>query len=306
MGRATQIQASAVSRFFSATLIRQLAKGGFSPMFARLLIESGINQHLQQTDTVGSVFEIAFSFLKQKSYRHEYAYKAAITHKVLMGIHSLNTASMINEFRVKDCKADVVILNGTGSAYEIKSERDSLSRLQKQVSAYRTVFATVNVIVGENHLEEVLELVHSDVGVMVLRDRYHIGTIRAPIDDPGRTNSIDIFESITIKEAELILRNVGKEIPTVPNTKRFTVYKTLFSKIPSEIAHMQMVTVLKQTRKLSSLAPYVEKLPVALHSAALSLKLNKGEFSQLVDVMSIPVEQSRDWANSDVFSILQR
>ncbi|MEI9986083.1 MAG: sce7726 family protein [Aliidongia sp.] len=53
----------------------------------------------------------------------------SVTQKILMGKHSLRTASMLNEFRAGSCKADLVILNGTATVYEIKSERDSLTRL---------------------------------------------------------------------------------------------------------------------------------------------------------------------------------
>ena len=47
---------------------------------------------------VCAVFEAAFSLLKREGYRHEYIYKAALTHKILLGTHSLQTASMIHEF----------------------------------------------------------------------------------------------------------------------------------------------------------------------------------------------------------------
>lgn len=45
-----------------------------------------------------------------------------IANKILLGKHSLNTSHMLSEFRVGYNKADVVIINGTSSVYEIKSE----------------------------------------------------------------------------------------------------------------------------------------------------------------------------------------
>ncbi|AFO87175.1 hypothetical protein D1821_06030 [Phaeobacter inhibens] len=290
------IQATAVSRFFSSSLIRDLAKRGKSPLLARLVAESGLDSTLNPEDTIEMVFEHAFHYLKQKSFRHEYAYKAALTHKVLLGIHSLRTASMLTEFRVGDCKADVVILNGTGSVYEIKSERDTLSRLEKQISAYRTVFAKVNVIVGDNHVDEVLKRLPCDVGIMTLGKRYRISTLREAIDNPSRTNSSAIFSSITSKEAELIMKSLGIEIPSVPNTQRFSAYKEVFETIPPDVAHKEMVKTLKRTRKLTDLEPYIDNLPAALQAVALSSKLNIKQLTNLIETLKTPVETARKWA----------
>src|SRR3546814_17075413 len=99
-----------------------------------------------------------------------------------MGTHSLRTASMLNEFRAGSCKADLVILNGTATVYEIKSERDSLARLANQIENYKRVFAKVNVIASEGHVEGVLTTVTDDVGVRCLSKRYRITTIREAVD----------------------------------------------------------------------------------------------------------------------------
>ncbi len=296
MSKNKDIRATSVSRFFSSSLIKELARKGHSPLFARLLHESGLMSHLKSDDTVASAFDRAFDFLKYKGHRHEYVYKAAIAHKILLGKHSLKTASMMNEFRIKDCKADVVILNGTGTVYEIKSERDSLSRLKKQIETYRKVFASVNVIVGENHVKNVLNSVPDDVGVMRLTSRYHIHTVRPAESNPDRTDSAAIFEAITLKEAELIMKSLGLTPPRVPNTIRYKTFESLFKTISSAEAHMQMVRVLKQTRELTHLEPVISKLPSALQSVALSTRLNRAEFVQLIAVMPVSVGQAVHWA----------
>jgi hypothetical protein len=119
-------QLAAISRLFSSSVVREMARKGKSPLFARLATQSQLLRSIPLSKRVDSLFDAAFSLLKREGYRHEYIYKAALTHKILLGIHSLQTASMINEFRVGDCKADIAILNGTATVYEVKSERDSL------------------------------------------------------------------------------------------------------------------------------------------------------------------------------------
>ncbi|MGR3370186.1 MAG: sce7726 family protein [Sagittula sp.] len=298
MNNCNAISASAVSRFFSRTVIKELAKTGQSPMFARLLVESGIDGELTESVTIGEAFECAFGYLRQAEFRHEYAYKAALTHRVLLGTHSLNTASMITEFRVGRCKADVVILNGTGTVYEIKSERDSLTRLERQIEEYRKVFASVNVIVGENHLASILDAVPSDVGILRLSGRYQISEIRAAQNIPDRTSAANIFDVVSMREAGLILKDLGYDLPDVPNTRRYQAYLEVFRTITSAEVHRAMVKVLKKTRTLTHLAQFIQELPASLQSVALSTKISNVEFGNLIEVLNVPLAEAKGWAAS--------
>jgi hypothetical protein len=50
------------------------------------------------------------------------------------------------EFRLNGTRVDLVQFNGNSSAYEIKSKRDKISRLSRQLSYYSEVFDYVNVV----------------------------------------------------------------------------------------------------------------------------------------------------------------
>lgn len=288
-------QLSAVSRLFSSSLIRELSKKGKSSLFARLAKESSVLDLTNSDDSVGHLFDAAFSLLKRKNYRHEYIYKAAITHKVLLGTHSLQTAVMLNEFRACNSKADSVILNGTSTVYEIKSERDSLSRLEQQISSYRKVFAKVNVITGENHLDAVLSSVPDDVGVMLLSDRYQISTVRDALNLPERTSSEVIFEAIQLHEAKKILKIYGFEIPDLPNTKIYSALREQFITLKPIEAHTGMVEVLRSTRSLLPLAELLDALPVSLQAAALSTSLRKRDHDKFVQALNTPINKALKW-----------
>lgn len=234
-------QLAALSRLFSSSVVREMARKGRSPLFARLARESLLLNSLGKGECVRRVFDEAFLLLQQVGCRDEYVYKAALTRKVLLGKHSLHTASMLNEFRVEDCKADLAILNGTATVYEVKSERDSLSRLERQILAYAKVFAQVYVIAGENHVGTVLSLAPADIGVMRLNRRYQISVLREAVDRPDRTSPAVIFDSIRTSEAEAILVSRGIAVPDVSNTKLSNVLRQLFLKLEPAEAHAGMV-----------------------------------------------------------------
>jgi hypothetical protein len=207
-----------------------MARKGKSPLFARLASQSLLLGSVPRCQPVYSLFESAFSMLKREGCRDEYIYKAALMHKILLGKHSLQTASMLNEFRVGGCKADLAILNGTSTVYEVKSERDSLSRLQRQIDAYAKAFAQVYVIAGENHTEAIIGSVPEEVGILRLTSRYQISTLREAVDRRGSTSPAVIFDSIRTEEARLILLSHGVKIPVVPNTVLNSVLRQLFVK----------------------------------------------------------------------------
>ena len=221
-----------------------MARKGQSPHFAKLVNEASFPGIEQSTQPIKSLFEEIFSLFSKKiykSYRQEYIYKSAIAKNILLGIHNLNTASMLNEFRVGSCKADVVILNGTATVYEIKSDLDTLNRLEKQISEYRKVFANVYVITGKNYLDAVHAIIPDDVGIMLLNDRYNISTIRKAIDSPERTISEAIFDSIQISEAKKILKLLNLQIPDLPNTKIHSALRERFINLNPSNVHKAMV-----------------------------------------------------------------
>lgn len=289
-------QLAAVSRFFSSSVVHEMARNGRSPLFARLVTQSQMLRSMSLSDRVSTVFEAAFSLLKREGYRHEYIYKAALTHKILLGKHSLQTASMINEFRVGDCKADVAILNGTATVYEVKSERDSLARLERQIAAYATVFAKVYVIAAESHIRAVAITVPDSVGMLCLNSRHQISTLRDATDQPERTSPSAIFNSIRIEEARMILSVFGVSVPRVPNTKLHAVLREAFVKLDPIQAQEGMVRVLKHTRNLLPLSALVDQLPLSLQTAALSVPLRKVDHQHLVDAVNTPLKDAMGWA----------
>lgn len=289
-------QLSALTRLFSAAVFRELAKKGRSGLFCRLLEQSSLPMCADSGGTVGDTFDSAFEILKVEGHRDEYIYRAAISQKVLTGTHSLRTASMLNEFRTGSSKADVVILNGTATVYEIKSERDTLARLANQVENYKRVFARVNVIASEGHLEGVLKKVPEDVGVVCLSKRYQISTVREAVDCPERICPVTVFESLRMAESIEILMSMGVTVPKVPNTQRHAVLRELFATLDPVALHVEMVRTLKRTRDLAPLGDFIDRLPKSLQAAALSVSVRRSDHLKLINAIETPLYAAMNWS----------
>lgn len=66
-------------------------------------------------------------------------------------------------------RVDLSVVNGLLHGYEIKSDRDSLRRLNGQIELYGKVFDRATLVVGERHLAEALDSVPEWWGVLLAR-----------------------------------------------------------------------------------------------------------------------------------------
>lgn len=272
-----------------------MAKKGRSALFARLFAQTGISA-CSADQEVGEAFDAAFAVLRRSGLRDEYIYRAALTHNILLGTHSLNTACILTEFRAGACKADLAVLNGTGTVYEIKSERDSLARLANQVANYKKVFAKVYVIAGEAHVHDIVENTTADVGVMCLSRWDRITKVRRASDQPDRVCPVTIFESLRSAEARAILRDLAAPVPEVPNTLLHGAMRESFARLRPEEVHRAMVKTLKRTRNLAPLGTLVDQLPVSLQPAALSIQVRRADHKRLVEAVRTPLIAAMSWA----------
>lgn len=62
-------------------------------------------------------------------------------------------------------RIDLVVVNGTLHGFEIKSDRDTLKRLPKQVRIYNPVLDRITLVVGHRHADEAMQIVPEWWGV---------------------------------------------------------------------------------------------------------------------------------------------
>ncbi len=292
----TTRQSAALSRLFTARVLNEFAKHQKSPLFARLVAESGLNLATGDNTTISEAFDEAFRTLRRKSHRTDYVYRSALAHNILLGKHSLSTANMMSEFRAGESKADLVVLNGTSTVYEIKSERDSLARLAKQIFDYQRVFASVYVIAGAAHIDGIASMVPNHIGLMKLTRWDRISKVREAIDCPEKIDPASVFLSLQTKEAALILERLGYGLPDLPNTAMRSALRDIFETLAPTELHDAMIGVLKQTRSLEPLSGYLSSLPKSLVAAGLIHKIPKRAQDNVIAALNKPLSQALAWA----------
>lgn len=277
-----------LARFFSSGILRELAHTGHSATAGRLWKHHLVEQYDESTP-LGEFYDAIFKRLIRE-YRHEYIYKNAIAEKILLGKHNLNTAFMLTEFRVDDCKADAVVLNGTSHVYEIKSEMDSFERLDRQLAAYHKMFDYITVITTERLFRSVVERVPPEVGIRVLADgRYQFKANkcrREAVSNKANVDPLVIFNSLPrVEYLKIIKDEFGVSLSHLPNTQIYGEAKKFFMQLAPEIAHEKMVEVLKHRKQTRRLGDFIMEVPSSLKAASLSIRLTNEDRNRFVGLL---------------------
>lgn len=274
-----------LSKFFSSSTIRELACTGNSELINYTIKSTGLRTSITLGTTYLQLFETVYDILF-KYYRSEYVYKNVIANKILLGRHSLNTSTLLSEFRSGECKADVVVLNGTSYAYEIKTELDSLERLENQIEEYKKLFDNIYVVTFSENVNKIGQLIPHDIGIIVLTEKYTLREIRKSISNKANVDQETIFNSLRKSEYCNIIKQVFGEVPDVPNTQIYRVSKQLFESIRTEKAHDLMVSNLKTRSSKKEITDFIKYLPHSLKMAGISSSLKKNEMRAFCDVLA--------------------
>ena len=121
-------------------------------------------------------------------------------------------------------RADLVVLPDDGSSLgiEIKTDRDSLSRLAVQVPAYLNYFARCALATTPRHLDAALVTLPLDWGVYLLDPASHAvtETMREAQDGPERYTHRHLLDELWSDELVALLAERGHNTKRSNNTKR--------------------------------------------------------------------------------------
>ncbi|WNF45172.1 sce7726 family protein [Pseudomonas sp. SG20056] len=265
------------ARLFSSKRIAEIASGDFSYL---LEIAALYRDSLKDSFTVAEVIDNAYAEIS-KNYRSEYFYKNTVAERLLLGRHSVNTATVLPEFRVGRSKADCVILNGSSSCYEIKSDFDNLDRLPEQLSFYRKIFDKTYVVVGKVHIDKVQSLCRDDIGIIELTPKKSLRVIREAETSKDPVDIPVLMRSLRVNEYKEIASKVSSASIDYPNTEIFSVCEKILKSSRSEDVREAFCSTLKQSRKVEK--NYVLSLPRSLLMAGIGFKLRTDQRRGLVE-----------------------
>lgn len=169
-----------IARLVNHTAFKKLAMDSNQSAYIRQLkkysnwgsIEPESKPQLLQ-DLIDYSYELLVSH-----YRNEYVYKSTLLNDFVLKHYSLDNTIILNEFRINDSIADVVLINGTNKVFEIKTELDNLDRLESQVIDYYKVFSEVYLVTHHSVYEKYAPLLSDAIGILVYTEGGNIEEVK--------------------------------------------------------------------------------------------------------------------------------
>ncbi len=271
--------------------MKALASENFGPVAAR--VERLLEPHESDAKPLGQAFNDAHSRLLA-SYQSEYSYKNQIVSKIVLGRHSLTTASALIEQPMSASVADVLVLNGTSTVYEVKTDLDSFARLQAQVRDYIRHAEYVYVVVSERRASTAKKNVPEEAGIITLRPRGNLSVIRPAPSNLATLRHTDIFRLLRTGEALSVMRATGGDPQKSPSGHARDVAYAHFRALPLLQAHEAVVQALK-LRSTSARALLSDPgFPSSLRSLAYATELSVIGSNRLSNRLKLPISAILD------------
>ncbi len=147
------------------------------------------------------LYEYIYSLLCNY-YKCEYVYLNNFFINEIVKKHNSNH-TVLTELYVNDSQADLVVINGTTTVYEIKTELDTLMRLPKQLEDYTRTFERVYVVTNKYYLNSVRNLLKGkfdSVGIYLLDNNGDLKLIRNSKSHKSKLNKELMFNVLNRKE----------------------------------------------------------------------------------------------------------
>ena len=264
---------NALSHVFTPIVLDSVAEKGYSDYLTEVCSHSGLMDRIDESLSFFEFLEEVFSFLTG-NYQNEYIFKNTIAKKLLLEKHSVDNSRMLTEFRVGKNRADVVILNGTSTVYEIKSRFDSFARLNDQLSTYQKVFDHINIVTTPDQAKKLIPIIPIQIGILSLGVDNEFSLLRESISNKHHIENDVLFDSLRKSEYISIIESLTDTVPNVPNTRIFAECKKLFCQIEPEVVHEEAVKVLKNRCDAERLMSFIGTAPKSLIAFIIS-NINK-------------------------------
>lgn len=271
-----------LSQIFSPSMFQSIIRKNDIELYKRR-----IEKHFKDksTKTNEELIKKLYKSLQSK-YRCEYIYKNSVINYIIEN-ESLQNTLTLNEFKIGESKADLIMLNGKVRVYEIKTGLDSLNKLEKQIQDYYKFADEVYIVTDEKYGQKLIhEYEKSNIGIIIFDLNNESNTIKKATKKESVFNYDTIFKLLRKQEyLDLVNHNFGT-IPDVPNTKIFRVCYELLSSLDLIKFQKQVLNKLKERKVLEIDFLNSSKTPVELKHICNTLNFNEIEYLRLYEFLS--------------------
>lgn len=273
------------SDIFNRSAVHAVLQGDFEDINIKLKRYKNQLPH-SASQSYTKLYKYAYQLL-EKHYQNEYVFKNAfLTHWLIKEIGQTDSV-VFNEFNASQSIADLAMFNGTSRAFEIKTDLDSPSRLQKQIEDYKKAFNEVYLIIHESNYNTYRKY-KNEVGLIIFdpnkQNRFEF--VKKPIQNYNLDHSV-LMQMLHTQEYKTIVKNYFDDLPQMNSFNQYEVCLNLIKQIPIEEFNALFLEQIKTRKVEKTLSSHRYK---ELNQICLALKLNKSQKHSLINNLKQPVK----------------
>jgi hypothetical protein len=207
----------------------------------------GLTSALGPHTTVGEMYEHLYREMR-RSYRTEYLYKNEIIRTVFEARHNPDRSTVLLERHIAGwaSRVDMVVVNGTTTAYEIKTDLDDVTRLRKQTNFSLQAFDRVIVVCSERSVEAVRRETDERVGIYVLTSEGRVHRVRGYVQNAEMVDPAAVFSILQRAEYVRAIERFVGPVPALDPRRRYEFCAAAFARIEPKTAHAVLASALRR------------------------------------------------------------
>lgn len=224
------------------------------------------DKNISLPTTYKSVISDLYQELKL-NHRNEYFYKNELLNSLLIQNGKISFCSALTELPVANSKTDMIFIdeNNVGTVYEIKTELDTLNRLESQIQDYYKAFPYIYVVTSSNHLNQLEQVLEgTNVGIIELtNDNEFVYRKEAAYNANSLSHDV-LFRILRKKEFEsIVLKYFGK----FPDVSDFVYYGTCFELLENldiVLFQKEVMSCLRKRNLVRDVESFTDNVPYEL------------------------------------------
>ena len=259
------------------------------------------DKNISLPETYKSVISDLYQELKL-NHRNEYFYKNELLNSLLIQNGKISFCSALTELPVANSKTDMIFIdeNNVGTVYEIKTELDTLNRLESQIQDYYKAFSYIYVVTSANHLHQLEQVLEgTNVGIIELtNDNEFVYRKEAAYNANSLSHDV-LFRILRKKEFEsIVLKYFGK----LPGVSDFVYYGTcleLLKNLDIVLFQKEGMSCLRKRNLIRDVESFTDNVPYELSFYGYFSKKYRNKWDMLGNFLDTKITEHNYFKNAN-------
>lgn len=240
------------------------------------------------------------------THRNEYFYKNELLNSLLIQNGKISSCSALTELPVADSKTDMIFAdeNDVGTVYEVKTELDTLNRLESQIHDYYKAFPYIYVVTSSNHLHQLEQVLkETSVGIIELTNDNKFVYRKEAAYNAGSLSHDMLFRILRKKEFESIVLKYFEKLPDVSDFVYYGTCLELLENLDIVLFQKEVMSYLRKRNLVRNVESFTNNVPYELSFYGYFSKKYRNKWGMLGNFLDTEITEHDYFRNTDSYRL---